>query len=309
MNKNDKRGFAPIAVLAIIVALSLVGGGYYIAKTNVFKKLIPSALKDFASQSPELSGGVSQKNNKNTIQNIPNGFSSEDKNKFDKNLNRATFLTRNLYPALISYYEAHGSYPTSLNSIALPSGFRVEDFLYAYYPSTNPQNYHVGIRVEPITYFVDGKKFDYVFGLGEDADFDSSSAGYVNGFSGKDPVLDMKAEKGKNDPEQMRTRNAYRISQVHAIGLGLGIYFQEHKKYPPQLADLIPKYIKQIGSPTSQEHYLFSLSSDGLHYHIGVFLEQPNSSYVAKDADFNSVNAGWTNGFDGSDPVYDLTNK
>lgn len=80
----------------------------------------------------------------------------------------------------LAYDENDQKYPTDLSGISNP-GVDMTGVMYAYSP--DQKRYHLGIRLsDPAT-----------SSLGRDDDFDSSLAGYINGFAGADPVFDLKS--------------------------------------------------------------------------------------------------------------------
>lgn len=97
------------------------------------------------------------------------------------------------------YYDDKNCYPTSLSELEkfiesestednkkkLPKDPKTgEDYLYAHYPAENPTSYHLGVVLE-IKDDAD---------LNDDADFNSKTAGYVNGFDGGGQVFDIHVE-------------------------------------------------------------------------------------------------------------------
>jgi len=104
--------------------------------------------------------------------------------------------------ALEKYYNNNKAYPTKLEELAplyikvLPKYSTSRNYFYAFYPAEKPQSYHVGTLLEPCH-----TEKDYA-GIRNcnpasidlwksDADFDSSKAGYTEGFNGMDPVFDL----------------------------------------------------------------------------------------------------------------------
>ncbi len=116
---------------------------------------------------------------------------------------------------LDKYYSQYNFFPTSLTELSKLESFLGEkkylkfspektlevlimdpktkkEYLYAFYPPENPTSYHLGAILELAgedTIIVEGAS------LKNDADFNSATAGYVNGFDGKDPVYDLHIKK------------------------------------------------------------------------------------------------------------------
>ena len=86
------------------------------------------------------------------------------------------------------YHKQEGSYPKKLSELSPPTivsswGGDYDDFFYAYYPTDNPQNYHLGIELSgELT-------AEYARKLDDDSDFNSKD-GFVDGFDGSDPIYD-----------------------------------------------------------------------------------------------------------------------
>ena len=103
---------------------------------------------------------------------------------------------KQLQLALEMYFDSNGHYPTALSDL-VTGGYMSQvptdpltgdNYSYAYYPSTDPTDYHLGATIEDPS----GVK-------ALDSDQDCNSAGttcpagaaYTNGFDGADPVFDV----------------------------------------------------------------------------------------------------------------------
>jgi hypothetical protein len=82
---------------------------------------------------------------------------------------------------------------------------------------------------------------------------------------------------------------------------------------------LVPAFLPAVPAPAvATNTYHYAVSTDGLAYHLGIALEQTGGN-LATDADCisgpvgtaatcNGFNAtGVANGFDGADPIYDVS--
>lgn len=84
--------------------------------------------------------------------------------------------------------------------------------------------------------------------------------------------------------------------------------------FPKLLSDLVPQYITKSGlvEMIDSKKILYSYSSDRKKYHIGIDIDLPDTEeflgVFKYDKDLNSELAGYINGFDGKDPIYDLAN-
>lgn len=102
------------------------------------------------------------------------------------------------------------------------------------------------------------------------------------------------------------------VTNIKYIVDGLEKYYNDKKTYPKKLDELMPTYLKIVPKYSSQKDYFYSYypETKPTAYHIGTLLGGRNEispKAFAEDADLNSVNAGYVNGFNGADPVYDLT--
>lgn len=104
-----------------------------------------------------------------------------------------------IYYEIEFYHDDNDYYPTSLSELEkfveskstedhkkkLPKDPKTgEDYLYAHYPAEKPTSYHLGVILE-IKDDTD---------LNNDSDFNSKTAGYVNGFDGGGQVFDIHVE-------------------------------------------------------------------------------------------------------------------
>lgn len=117
-------------------------------------------------------------------------------------------------------------------------------------------------------------------------------------------------------------RDRERIRLLELVQTCLDKYYSENGHYPYSLAELVsflserndlpPVFSKNpeslIKDPeTSEEHlYAFYPSKNPNSYHLGIVLKSKSITFLQKDSDFNSKAAGYVNGFDGRDPIYDL---
>lgn len=104
------------------------------------------------------------------------------------------------------------------------------------------------------------------------------------------------------------------INNIGYIQYGLERYFSDKRMYPTNLKDLVPLYIGGLPVYSSEQNYLYAYSpkEKPVAYHLGTPLgghNQKDEAALAGDADFDSKKTGYTNGFDGKDPVYDVREK
>lgn len=102
------------------------------------------------------------------------------------------------------------------------------------------------------------------------------------------------------------------VGNIKFIQAGLERYFNDHRTYPKKLEDMRPQYLRIIPQYSTGKDYLYAYypKDKPTKYHLGTKLGGRNPSdakTLSEDADFNSLKAaGYTGGFDGTDPVYDL---
>lgn len=102
------------------------------------------------------------------------------------------------------------------------------------------------------------------------------------------------------------------VTNIKYIITGLEKYYNDKKTYPKKLDELVPTYLNIMPKYSSQKDYFYAYYPEAkpTAYHIGTVLGGRNEmspKAFAEDADLNSEKAGYVNGFNGMDPVYDLT--
>ncbi len=105
-----------------------------------------------------------------------------------------------------------------------------------------------------------------------------------------------------------KARDARRISDVRQLQLALQMYYDSTGSYPATLSLLAPTYISVAPlDPDGVASYQYCVSA-GKGYHLGTKsagLETANTA-LSSDADALATDCA-TNGFSGTDPVYDVT--
>lgn len=109
---------------------------------------------------------------------------------------------------------------------------------------------------------------------------------------------------------RQKSRDARRISDIKQLQLACELYYDNNGQYPDGLTDanlVTPGYIAQIPKdPQTGNSYQYAYNGDRSNYHVGVTLENTNHQVFDNDVDFDSATAGWTGGFSGADPMYDM---
>lgn len=101
------------------------------------------------------------------------------------------------------------------------------------------------------------------------------------------------------------------IGNIKSIQGALRKYFDNKQVYPKKLSELAPAYLYIVSKYSSSQDYFYAYfpADKPTAYHLGAPLGGNNPAdgpVLSQDADFNSKKAGYVNGFDGTDPVYDL---
>lgn len=104
-----------------------------------------------------------------------------------------------------------------------------------------------------------------------------------------------------------KSRDARRISDIKQLQLALELYFDDNSEYPTALNSIGNEYIGNVptdpldsGSDSGNYWYYRDTTTS---YHLGATLESSDNSALDGDADHDSG----TSGFDGADPIYDIT--
>jgi len=120
-------------------------------------------------------------------------------------------------------------------------------------------------------------------------------------------LLDTK--KAEKEIENLiKRRDQERIADLQNLAKALDEFYKDHGFYPVSLSYLLPKYLSEIprDPQTGQDYfYAYYPSFKPFAYHLGARLEGENVELI-KDDDLNSKKAGFVNGFDGEDPIYDF---
>lgn len=101
------------------------------------------------------------------------------------------------------------------------------------------------------------------------------------------------------------------INNLKYIQEGLEKYYNDKRMYPANLEELKPTYVRVLPKYSSSRDYFYAYypKDKPTAYHLGTLLggrNQTSPKAFAEDADLNSEKAGYTNGFNGADPIYDL---
>jgi len=104
------------------------------------------------------------------------------------------------------------------------------------------------------------------------------------------------------------------INNVRSIQAALEKYYNDYKKYPIDLNELAPLYIRRLPTYANNVNYFYAYwpNANPQAYHLGTLLGGRNELSPAtlnQDADLNSEASGYTHGFNGSDPVFDLVGE
>lgn len=115
-----------------------------------------------------------------------------------------------------------------------------------------------------------------------------------------------------------KARDTQRVADTRQIQLALEMYFDDNGKYPATAdvkTDLAPKYLPVFPmDPDTTSNYQYCVDTNQTKYHLGTRATTDSLETVtagkgvlATDADKTSTTDGCVSGFDGTDPVYDIT--
>lgn len=136
--------------------------------------------------------------------------------------------------------------------------------------------------------------------------------GFAQGISVTNKVMrDISSLVPLQGRSEFSPRDKERIYNLKELQLAMELYYDKNGAYPAALTLLEGEgYIRKIPSDPSTGASFFYATPQERNistYHIGVKLEEIDNSALRTDADFNSRARGYRNGFDGSDPMYDIT--
>ncbi len=127
------------------------------------------------------------------------------------------------------------------------------------------------------------------------------------------PSVAVMEEQKKKTEEILKTdpTDPVHVSNLKYIQSALERYFNDKRQYPKTLGELVPAYLRVLPKYSSNQDYFYAHypKEKPQFYHLGTLLGGRNSSDAEafkSDTDFNSAKAGYENGFNGLDPVYDL---
>ena len=103
------------------------------------------------------------------------------------------------------------------------------------------------------------------------------------------------------------TDDRQRFTDIKNIHTALASYKTTNGNYPTALSALVPTYLASVPvDPLTGSAYSYAYKDDFTDAHIGATLQSASASYLTSDEDFDSNIAGWTGGFNGSDPILDF---
>ena len=108
-----------------------------------------------------------------------------------------------------------------------------------------------------------------------------------------------------------KARDTQRVATVKQIQLALEMYFDDIGKYPATgitalKSALAPKYMPAVPKdPDNTNEYQYWASTDQLKYHLGT--KAAGLETVTAGTGVLATDADTSDGFSGTDPVYDIT--
>ena len=105
-----------------------------------------------------------------------------------------------------------------------------------------------------------------------------------------------------NDLEAEAEGSEVEIYVMDKIETALKNYKKKAGRYPVFIQSAFLYY---PAAKNFDDQFYYAVSTDGVNCHIGIDVFEDETK-LAKDADFDSDNAGYIDGFDGVDPIYDV---
>jgi predicted ribosomally synthesized peptide with SipW-like signal peptide len=198
--KNTQRGAVGVAILAVL-ALALVGGGSYAYVTSKKEAEIKTVEDTQDSNADEKNDVPSD-----STQVVKADVKVDAKIKAPVEVDVVTIKTptgtatttacngkiaglKALNAQFMAYLNEFDSYPTTLAKVenyGTVNDYSGRGYLYAYYPSVKPTQYHLGLKLDAS----DGCAQNTIdSAMASDADFNSKTAGYINGFDGSESLI------------------------------------------------------------------------------------------------------------------------
>lgn len=244
----------------------------------------------------------------------------------DRNVKRIA-VTYILTNALKNYHIDNGEYPKVRSNSVNKTGIFSDD------QNVNPlvPEYMKNTLVDPMNnnnynYYYDyGKGLDlkeYLFFAKLEPEYDQQTAeeyicvdSYtVNNnptritFNPLTLVGGSRCKKEISQEKQQELDSPDLIGLLKQIQVGLEMYQDENKHFPAKLIDLYPSFFTDRDILQRKDiFYAYSPAENPQKCHLGIIVSS-NAQELDSDKDFNSKSNNYINGFDGKDPVYDLTN-
>jgi len=129
------------------------------------------------------------------------------------------------------------------------------------------------------------------------------------------PLTTEMEEQKRRTEEILKTdpTDPVHVANLKYIQSALDKYYNDRRQYPKALTELVSTYVKVLPKYSSRQDYFYAYNpkEKPQSYHLGTLLGGRNTASpeaFKTDSDFDSAKAGWAGGFNGLDPVYDLTN-
>lgn len=170
-----------------------------------------------------------------------------------------------------------------------------EDFFYDYYPEENKYLLYVKLENE------ESSNEDQYFCVDSYTVESPTTVSF-------DPLLKGRCKEEITQEEEVILNSSALISRLRQINLGIEMYQSENGYFPKNLIDLYPTSIANKDILEDENVYYASYPAENPNkYHIGIKISGDRNE-LNEDNDFDSQSAGYINGFNGADPIYDLTN-
>ncbi len=302
--KPSKKYLFLIIIASSVIAALVYGGYLYLKPQNVEE----STTLEKNQETTNIKLSDSKQTNTSTIEN-----------PVDRNLKRKDAIFQ-LVNALKQYYASNNKYPEMRSSSIAKTG------IFSDNPEVNPlvPEYLKNIIIDPTNknnynYYYEEELGKYLlFTKLEPSDDQQDSEQYfcVDSYTvdnspttiNFNPLTTGRCTKNITEEKQLELTSPLLISELRQIMTALELYQSMNGYFPTKLIDLYPGIFTNKDLLQKEDvFYAYYPAANPLNYHLGIAISN-TAQELNEDKDFNSKSNGYINGFDGKDPIYDLTN-
>lgn len=303
--KLSKKYLFLIIIASLVVIVALVYGGYlYFKSLNAKESVTPDKNQKTSNMSPS--------NNEQTNLSISD-------NPVDRNIKRKAAIFQ-LTNALKQYYASNNKYPEIRSSSIAKTGIFSDNI------EENPlvPEYLKNSITDPISknnynYYYEEELGKYLlFAKLELSDDQQDSEQYfcVDSYTVNNnpvtinfnPLTIGRCTENITEEKQLELNSPLLIGGLRQIMIALELYQSMNGYFPTKLIDLYPDIFTNKDLLQKEDIlYAYYPAANPLNYHLGITVSNTVQE-LNKDKDFNSKSSSYINGFDGKDPIYDITN-